>query len=315
MNHRRPAARLAVVVAAALCASIAQPAAQAPAPPPGQGRGAGAGGAAGRQGGGGRGVATFPEQMRAAGDPAEIARGKGIYEVTCARCHGADLRGGDLGGPNLLRSQIVMNDDKGESILPVVRAGRPNTSQPNMPPMPAMDIPEADVRAVAAYLHSVTRMLSRTGVPVAGAGYGEFNRLVGDAAAGARYFAATCASCHSVTGDLRGIGTRVPDVMELQNTWVAGGAVAGRGAGGRGGAALTVTVTQPSGQKIEGRLLHADDFVVTLVDASGSTVSVVRNGKTPDVQIHDPRAPHKKLLPNYTDKDIHDVTAYLHALQ
>ena len=306
MNVRSSLTAPGVFAAAALLALIAQPAAQAPGPTQGQARGAGGAGA-GRQGG--RTVATFPEQMRPAGDPAEVARGKGIYDVTCARCHGADLRGGDLGGPNLLRSQIVMNDDKGETILPVVRTGRPNTSMPNMPPMPAMDLPEPDVRAVASYLHSVTRTLSRTGVPSPGAGFGAFSRLVGDAAAGGRYFAATCASCHSVTADLRGIGSRITDVMELQNTWVAGGA-AGRG-GGRGGATLTVTVTQPSGQKVEGQLLHADDFVVTLVDATGSTVSIARNGKTPAVEIHDPRAAHKRLLPNYTDKDIHDVTAYL----
>ena len=310
MNVRSPMMASAVLASAAPVLAVgllfATVGAQAPDTPAGRGAG---GAGAGRQGG--RTAATFPEQMRPAGDPAEVARGKGIYEVTCARCHGADLRGGDLGGPNLLRSQIVMNDDKGETILPVVRAGRPNTSMPNMPPMPAMDLPEADVRAVATYLHSVTRTLSRTGVPTPGSGFGAFNRLVGDAAAGGRYFAATCASCHSVTGDLRGIGSRITDVMELQNTWVAGGA-AGRGAGGgRGSATLTVTVTQPSGQKVEGRLLHADDFVVTLVDATGSTVSIARNGKTPAVEIHDPRAAHKKLLPGYTDKDIHDVTAYL----
>ena len=40
-----------------------------------------------------------------------------------------------------------------------------------------------------------------------------------------------------------------------------------------------------------------------------------RSGDTPKVDIHDPRADHKKLLPTYTDKDIHDVTAYLVTLK
>lgn len=256
--------------------------------------------------------------MRPPGDSALIARGKTLYEVTCARCHGSDLRGGDLGGPNLLRSQIVMNDQSGEAIEPVIRAGRPNTSAPTNPPMPAMTMPKEDVEAIAAYLHSVTRLLSRTGVPAPGANFGEFNRLVGDAAAGERYFARTCASCHSATGDLKGIGGRITDVMQLQNTWVTGGAVAARGGGGGGrgaGSATTVVITLPSGQKVEGRLVHADDFVVTLVDAAGATVSVARNGGVPKVEIRDPRAPHKKLLPSYSDKDIHDVTAYLVTLK
>ena len=33
--------------------------------------------------------------------------GPGLYGVYCRACHGADLRGGDMGGPNLLRSQLV----------------------------------------------------------------------------------------------------------------------------------------------------------------------------------------------------------------
>ncbi|HZB24801.1 MAG TPA: cytochrome c, partial [Vicinamibacterales bacterium] len=55
------------------------------------------------RGGQGRG-ATFPAQQRAPGDPAVVAKGKTLYEINCRACHGADLRGGDIGGPNLLRS-------------------------------------------------------------------------------------------------------------------------------------------------------------------------------------------------------------------
>ena len=36
--------------------------------------------------------------------------GKRLYGVSCTGCHGADLRGGDLGGPNLLRSQVALSD-------------------------------------------------------------------------------------------------------------------------------------------------------------------------------------------------------------
>ena len=132
--------------------------------------------------------------------------------------------------------------------------------------------------------------------------------------------ASAASACHSATGDLKGIGTRITDVMELQNFWVAGGPPAGRGraAGAAGAGAVkpvTVTITQPSGQKIEGRLVHADDFVVTLAAADGSLQSITRKGDTPKVEINDPRAAHKKLLPSYTDKDIHDVTAYLVTLK
>src|SRR5438552_3067686 len=69
-------------------------------------------GAAQQGRGGGRGP-NFPQQQRPPGDPAVIARGRALYGVNCTACHGADLRGGDQGGPNLLRSQIILADQKG----------------------------------------------------------------------------------------------------------------------------------------------------------------------------------------------------------
>src|SRR5689334_21629973 len=67
------------------------------------------------------GIQSFPAQQRPAGDAVLIARGGDLYGLHCRACHGADLRGGDQGGPNLLRSQLVLNDQAGELILPVVR--------------------------------------------------------------------------------------------------------------------------------------------------------------------------------------------------
>ena len=43
--------------------------------------------------------------------------------------------------------------------------------------------------------------------------------------------------------------------------------------------------------------------------------SVRRIGDGPKVEIHDPLEEHRKLLSEYTDKDIHDVTAYLVTLK
>src|SRR4051812_15529367 len=48
-------------------------------------------------------------------DPGSSARGKQIFSVNCSFCHGSDGRGGE-GGPNLLRSPMVLNDQKGEII-------------------------------------------------------------------------------------------------------------------------------------------------------------------------------------------------------
>jgi len=145
------------------------------------------------------------------------------------------------------------------------------------------------------------------------------NILVGDANAGKAYFDAKCASCHSATGDLQGIGMRYADPVQLQNSWVAGGGGGRGGRGGRGGAAsrreVTVTVTTPSGQKLEGRLDRIDDFIVIFTPADGVQRSVRRDGDVPKVEIRDPLEGHTKLLSVYTDKDMHDVTAYLVTLK
>src|SRR5713226_10691534 len=68
--------------------------------------------------GGGRRPGGFvPGQQRPPGDPAQIARGKTLYGIHCTVCHGTDLRGGDRGGPNLLRSKAALSDQNGELIL------------------------------------------------------------------------------------------------------------------------------------------------------------------------------------------------------
>jgi len=190
-----------------------------------------------------------------------------------------------------------------------------------MPPLP---LPPDDVKAVAAYIHSVLASAQRQGSPPPGP-EPILNVLVGDAAAGETYFAAKCSSCHSTTGNLAGIGTRFPDAKALQNFWVSGGRGGGRGGGGGGfrGAgppnnarAVTATITlpageQPAGEKTEGRVVRYDDFLITLELEDGSLRTVRREGDKPKVEIRDPLAPHRALLGVYTDKDIHDVTAYL----
>ena len=268
------------------------------------------------QGGRGRGQATFPAQQRTLADPAIIARGKTLFEINCRLCHGADLRGGDMGGVNLLRSNLVLTDQHGELILPVVKGGRQNPGMPVMPPFP--QIPDDDVKAIAEYIHSVAFTMRGQGNAPASAEPIVLNIVVGDANAGKAYFAAKCSSCHSATGDLQGIAARISDPVQLQNAWVAGSGGGGRGGRGGGGTnrrEMRVTVTPANGQKIEGRLDRLDDFIVTLTPADGVQRSFTRTGDVPKIEISDPLAGHKQLLPVYTDKDIHDVTAYLVTLK
>ena len=306
-----------VVLAAAGCLLLGSIAVRAgaqggppPPPPAGQGQPPAAPAAPGRQGGGGRGGATFPAQQRPPGDPALIARGATLYGIHCRACHGVDLRGGDIGGPNLLRSQLALNDQEGELIGPVITAGRQNPGMPIMPPLPLAD---DDIKAVAAHIHAVQASMRGQGSPPPGTEKA-LDILVGDAAAGQAYFQTNCSKCHSASGDLQGLASRVADPVQLQNLWVGGG-TGGRGAGASDRRRVTVLVTPPNGQKIEGRLDRIDDFLILLTTADGVQRSIARSGDVPKVEVRDPMATHRQLLSKYSDRDIHNVTAYLVTLK
>jgi cytochrome c oxidase cbb3-type subunit 3 len=268
---------------------------QAPPAPPAQGQR-------------GNSRATFPAQQRPPGDPATVARGKALYEMNCQSCHAADLRGAS--GPNLLRSQTVLSDHEGELLEPVVHGSLPN--------MKAIDLSADDIKTLAVFIHDIVRTARGQGAPP-GPGVPVTSTVVGDATAGKAYFDSKCASCHSVTGDLQGVGNRMPDGKALQNFWVSGGVVGGGGRrGGRGGGAPTpdartptVTVTPPSGPAVQGSLVKIDDFIVTLMQADGTIRSFRRAGDTPKVEVKDPLDAHRNLWTAISDKDMHDVTAYL----
>jgi len=301
--------RVALLVVPAALIAETQPVAFAP-----QTEGGAATQPAGRGGAQGRGRGpNFPQQQRPLADAPVLARGKGLYESNCAACHGIDLRGGQQGGPNLLRSQTLLSDKAGELVIPIVRGGRPNPPA-GMPPMPPFSFPDDDIKAIAEYLHSVLGLAGRQGRPPVDETVPPERVLVGDAAAGQTFFTAKCSSCHSITGDLQHIASRAGDPRELQNLWLSGGGGGGRGGRGRGGAEgrpATAVITTSSGARVEGRLARIDDFIVSVVQEDGTRRTFARNGNEPKVEIRDPSAAHRTLVPTLADSEMHNVTAYL----
>jgi cytochrome c oxidase cbb3-type subunit 3 len=244
-----------------------------------------------------------PGSVRPPIDPAVVARGKTLYGINCQGCHGPDLRGGDMGGPNLLRSQVALSDQDGELIVPIIQGARQSMGMPRIP------LSIEDSKTVAAYVRSVIATIGRQGTPPEQKQPPSI--LTGDAAAGQVYFGLKCAQCHSPQVDLQGVASRVSNPKALQNLWVAG-AVRGLS---NPAAVVTATVTFPSGETVQGQLTHLDDFLITLKLSDGLTRSFRRNGNLPRILVRDPLQAHKDLLPVYTDKDIHDVTAYLVTLK
>jgi cytochrome c oxidase cbb3-type subunit III len=237
--------------------------------------------------------------VRPPADPAVVARGRQIFSANCSFCHGSDARGGE-GGPNLIRSELVLDDNNGELITTVVQNGRPDKG------MPKFDLGKEDIASIAAFIHSM---------PVGGRATttGTVDPLVGDAKAGEAYFngAGKCVTCHSVTGDLTGIGAKYTDVRALQGAMLSGEP---RGESSES-PHKTVTVTLRDGQTVVGTLYQVDDFLVSLVDANGDYHSYVRQGEFPKVVIKDPLQPHLDMLRTLKDDDIHNLTAYLVTLK
>jgi mono/diheme cytochrome c family protein len=236
-------------------------------------------------------------------DPAAFDRGGKLYGVHCARCHGATGRGG-AGAPDLVRSLVVLGDEKGILIAPILRNGRPDQG------MPEPSLTEAEIADLVAWLHVQTYAAGHRTT------YAFLDVVTGDPKKGEAYFnsAGRCSTCHSVTGDLKGIGSRF-EPMALQQIWLQPRRPAG-GRGGRGAAppsrsATTVTVTLSSGEKISGTLDRIDDFTVSLRDDAGTYRSFARDGARPKVEVRDPLQAHRDLLSKYTDADIHNVTAFL----
>src|SRR5438046_9749423 len=83
----------------------------------------------------------YPERPPAA--PEQVARGQQLFKSNCGFCHGSDGRGGET-GPNLVRDQVVLADQHGELIAPVVQNGIPGRGMPKLT-LSAMEI--ADITA------------------------------------------------------------------------------------------------------------------------------------------------------------------------
>jgi cytochrome c oxidase cbb3-type subunit 3 len=235
-------------------------------------------------------------------DSAIADRGQLVYTANCASCHGPDARG-TARGVDLVRAFSVRLDPTGAQLGPFLASGHKNNSEP------PIRLTDAQVRDIAMYF--------RVRIDFATSGRGNVapNIAVGNAKDGETYFngEGKCSACHSVTGDLKGIGSKYSATM-LQNRIVL---PRGRGPAGRGDPpepARTVTITLADGSTLSGTLVTISDFLVTYRDSSDSSGvphTVTRNGDMPKVTVHDTLEAHIDNMRQMTTKQMQDLTAYL----
>ena len=284
-----------IIVSALLAVSVMalNLAAQEDMPPPGAGRG-GRGG----RGGGGRGNTREFLGLGPAPDEAAAKKGEPLYKQNCGTCHGDNARGSQ--GPNLVRSVVVLHDEKGEEIGPVIKNGRPQARHAGLP-----GLSQDDLYNISQYLHLQVELAANRGTY--GATYGALrNGVSGDATKGAEFFNGSggCTKCHSVTGDLAKIGAKFPQASTLQSRFLwphtPGPA--------------KVTVTLASGESIDRdgpdherlRCFHHRRRRASYHQWPRDQVKV---------EVEDRLGGHRALLPKYTDADIHNLTAYLVTLK
>lgn len=224
-------------------------------------------------------------------DPAVAARGKDNFSASCSFCHGGQAMGTEQ-APNLLRSPLLADDHGGNVLIPFLKVGRPTLGMPSFGTLPEQQLAE-----IVAFLHARLLEVRSNRLP-------EAALLVGDPSAGKAYFhaAGRCSTCHSETGDLAGIGRRYQP-LALTTAFLTPAAKP-----------VKATVKLVDGKKVTGTLEYTDEFTIALADESGMYRSWPREQLT-GVEVSDPLAAHKELLHTYTDKDIHDLLAYLVTLK
>ncbi len=228
-------------------------------------------------------------------DAAAAKKGEPLFKQNCGACHGDTARGAQ--GPNLVRSVVVLHDEKENEIGPVVRNGRPQAGMPAFPQLSADDI-----HNISEYIKLQVEQAANRGI------YNQLyagtkNELRGDIKKGSEFFQAHCNGCHSASNDLAKIGAKFPQasVMQSRFLWPAA-REPGR-----------VTVTTRAGEAVTGTILKLDDFDVAVRDSNGDyhywPAAQVK------VKVVDNLQGHRALLPIYSDADIHNVTAYLETLK
>jgi cytochrome c oxidase cbb3-type subunit III len=232
-------------------------------------------------------------------DAKMAAEGAKIFGPNCGFCHGADARGGS--GPDLLRSPSVLHDNQGEVIGPTVREGRPSRGMPAF-----SSLTDDQLRDISEFLHLHVELAANRGT------YKILNVVTGDAKAGETYFngAGKCNTCHSTTGDLANIGSKM-EPPDLTQAFLYPGARDNKD-GSKSGPKATVTLRD--GKTVTGAVKYHDDFHISLYDADGKYHSIALDQGI-KVEVEDKLVVHRQMLDRYTNTQMHDLTAYLVTLK
>jgi len=230
-----------------------------------------------------------------------IAKGKELFQGTCANCHGID--GSGANGPNIQSAAATMGP---EGLYTRMTSGAIGTAMPNF-----TFLGEDKIWQIADYVSS----LGQHGAGVS----------FGDPQKGKQvYEASACATCHSIAGqggnagpDLTTIGAQRAAAM-LRNELLDPGAslpldTAGLSERTAYHAYQMYRVTLNDGKQLEGMRVNENSFAIELRGAKGELHSIEKyNVRKVD------EVPGKSFMPSVkgklTDEQLNDLVAYLAGL-
>lgn len=229
----------------------------------------------------------------------EISRGRKLFTLHCARCHGMHGLGGT--GPNLARPTLTHATDN-QRLLAIIEGGVPGTAMPGW----RNNLVDRDKRALMAFVRSLG---TATEAPVPG-----------DAARGKQLFArAACTQCHTVAGeggvkgpDLTAVGLR-RGAERLRKALLEPGAERITGEDGFF-EFLPVRVVSSTGQELEGLRVNEDTFTIQLRDLDNRLHSV----RKADARVLE-KGFARSVMPSFASvfnpAELDDLVAYLASLR
>lgn len=226
----------------------------------------------------------------------DLAKGKKLYDGSCQLCHGPRGDGGK--GANLARVKLSRAATDSD-LVRLITIGIPGTEMPG-----AYHMSRKEVTQVAAYIRTFSQIPAEN-VP-------------GDRAHGREVFLkGKCQGCHTTKNsdglyegglmgpDLSAIGSR-RSAAHMRQSIVEPAAETPENF-------RETTVTMKNGQKIVGRRVNEDTFVIIVHDYAGNNHILSKKDAT-DIT----KARNKTPMPSYADKlsasELQDLIAYLHSL-
>jgi cytochrome c oxidase cbb3-type subunit 3 len=214
----------------------------------------------------------------------DLEKGKKLFIVNCATCHGID--GGGGAGPSLRKPKLARAATK-EDLQTFISRGNPDAGMPG-----SFHLGPDGLATVTDYVLSLGKVAETP--------------LAGDPVHGREVYAkAGCAGCHIVQGYGNGIG---PELTEVGNR--------------RSGAALREILLHPDknlpanfmmiqvktldGKTFMGARVNEDTVTIQLKDANGKFHSFRK-----DQLEHWEKQPGKTWMPPYSGADVDDLVAWL----